>query len=176
MTLEIRFAGADDAALLHRLAAATFALACPPGTSPAAIDEFIGTTLSESAFAGYLADPARDLLIGEVDGVPSGYTLVVHQESADPDVQAALTVHPSSELSKCYVLADAHGGGIARELIEASVEASASRGAAGVWLGVNQENARANRFYEKNGFTVVGEKKFLLGGRLEEDFVRERVL
>jgi ribosomal protein S18 acetylase RimI-like enzyme len=44
-----------------------------------------------------------------------------------------------------------------------------------VWLGVNQLNARANRFYEKNGFAIVGEKKFLVGGKAEDDFVRERV-
>jgi ribosomal protein S18 acetylase RimI-like enzyme len=41
---------------------------------------------------------------------------------------------------------------------------------------VNQENARANRFYEKSGFTLVGTKHFLVGDRLEDDFVRERPL
>jgi RimJ/RimL family protein N-acetyltransferase len=41
---------------------------------------------------------------------------------------------------------------------------------------VNEENARANRFYEKNGFAKVGTKRFLVGERYEDDFVRERVL
>jgi diamine N-acetyltransferase len=45
-----------------------------------------------------------------------------------------------------------------------------------MWLGVNQENARANRFYEKNGFAQVGIKHFLVGDRLEDDYVRERAL
>jgi len=44
-----------------------------------------------------------------------------------------------------------------------------------VWLGVNQQNGRANRFYEKHGFAIVGTKGFELGGRREDDFVRERV-
>ncbi|MEP6478552.1 MAG: GNAT family N-acetyltransferase, partial [Rhodoglobus sp.] len=42
----------------------------------------------------------------------------------------------------------------------------------GVWLGVNQFNARANRFYEKSGFAIVGTKKFLVGEKYEDDFVR----
>jgi RimJ/RimL family protein N-acetyltransferase len=45
-----------------------------------------------------------------------------------------------------------------------------------MWLGVNQFNPRANRFYEKSGFRQVGVKRFLLGGRYEDDFVRERAL
>ena len=51
-----------------------------------------------------------------------------------------------------------------------------ARGAAGVWLGVNEENARANRFYQKQGFALVGRKRFLVGDRWEDDFVREHVL
>ena len=39
---------------------------------------------------------------------------------------------------------------------------------------MNDENARANRFYEKSGFAIVGTKTFQLGANLESDFVRER--
>ena len=53
--------------------------------------------------------------------------------------------------------------------------AATERGLAAVWLGVNQFNPRANRFYEKNGFARVGTKKFLVNGKWEDDFVRERV-
>ena len=49
-------------------------------------------------------------------------------------------------------------------------------GARSVWLGVNQRNERANRFYEKQGFAIVGTKRFLVGSRWFEDFVRELVL
>jgi ribosomal protein S18 acetylase RimI-like enzyme len=56
----------------------------------------------------------------------------------------------------------------------ASLEVAAAGGAASVWLGVNAENARAIRFYEKQGFARVGTKRFRLGGRLEHDLVLER--
>jgi ribosomal protein S18 acetylase RimI-like enzyme len=38
---------------------------------------------------------------------------------------------------------------------------------------VNEENARAIRFYEKHGFAKVGRKHFTVGGRVEDDWVLE---
>ena len=172
----IRTATAQDAGTLAAIAAATFPLACPPHTSQASIDDFIATHLTEKHFDAYLADPSRLLLIAEPEGVPSGYTMLVFAEPSDPDVVAALTLRPTVELSKCYVLSGAHGSGLATALMTATVEAARERGAAGIWLGVNNENAKANRFYEKHGFERVGEKRFLVGDRFEDDFVRERAL
>ena len=172
----IRTATAQDAGTLAAIAAATFPLACPPHTSQASIDDFIATHLTEKHFDAYLADPSRLLLIAVPEGVPSGYTMLVFAEPSDPDVVAALTLRPTVELSKCYVLSGAHGSGLATALMTATVEAARERGAAGIWLGVNNENVKANRFYEKHGFARVGTKKFLVGERWEDDFVREREL
>lgn len=172
----IRSAVASDAALLHEIAAITFPLACPPDALPESIQAFIDENLSESAFSRYLADPQRELFIAEERGVAIGYTMLVHGDPGDADVAAVVTVRPTVELSKVYVHPDHHGGGVASALVEHSVSAARSRGAASVWLGVNQLNARANRFYEKSGFEQVGTKKFLVGERYEDDFVRLRPL
>jgi ribosomal protein S18 acetylase RimI-like enzyme len=45
-----------------------------------------------------------------------------------------------------------------------------------VWLGVNQENQRAQRFYAKHGFVVSGTKTFRLGEGVENDYVMVRPL
>jgi ribosomal protein S18 acetylase RimI-like enzyme len=171
--VEVRRAIPDDAQLLHRLAAATFALACPPHTTVSAIEDFVATVLSAESFAKYLADPQRALLIAEEENVAAGYAMVVFGEPADADAAAAVTIRPTAELSKLYVLEGHHGLGVAAALMDGSLRAARERGAAGMWLGVNQENARANRFYEKSGFAIVGTKRFLVGDRYEEDFVRE---
>jgi GNAT superfamily N-acetyltransferase len=151
--VSIRSAVSSDAALLHALAAATFALACPQGTLQTSIDDFIARHLSAESFSSYLADPARILLIAEADGVTVGYTMLVFPdpmsaEPVDPDVASSVKLRPTAELSKVYVLESQHGNGTAAALMETSVDMACRRGYSSVWLGVNQHNARANRFYE----------------------------
>lgn len=174
MTIEIRRATVQDAAPLHEVAAATFRLACPPHTTQASIDDFVARNLSETSFAGYLTDRNRTLFLATEEGIPVGYTMVIFGEPTDVDVAAAITIRPTAELSKIYVREGHHGAGLAGQLAAASIGAAEERGARGIWLGVNQENVRANRFYEKQGFALVGTKKFLVGERYEDDFVRER--
>jgi diamine N-acetyltransferase len=176
MPVTTRRAVPGDAARLHELAARTFPLACPPGTAQDDIDAFVATHLSTGSFEKYLADPARTLLLAEADGVPVGYAMLVAGPVADPDVRAAVDVATSIELSKFYVRPDSHGSGAAAALMAATLAAAAAAGAASVWLGVNQRNARAARFYGKHGFEVVGTKRFLVGAQWHDDHVRLRRL
>ena len=176
MPITTRRATHDDAALLHAVAAPTFGLACPPSATRADIDAFIAAHLSAERFARYLADPDRILLIAEDDGVPVGYAMLVRGPVADPDVRAVVDEPTSIELSKFYVLADRHGSGVAATLMAATLAAAAATGAATCWLGVNQHNERAARFYAKHGFAVVGTKRFLVGTELHHDHVRARPL
>jgi diamine N-acetyltransferase len=174
--MPVRLATTDDAAQLAEIAAQTFALACPPDTTQEAIDDFIATSLSAERFAEYLADDDRILLISHNDGGASGYVMLVLGEPDDDDVQASIRIHPTSELSKLYVLESAHGDGTSHALAEAAFDAASAAGAQGMWLGTNEQNARAIRFYEKKGFVRVGNKRFRLGDRWEDDYVFERAV
>ncbi len=176
MTHTIRTATADDAGPLADLAAVTFPLACPPSSSAEDIAAHLANTLSESHFRGYLADPDITIMVIDADGDLRGYSLLVNRPATDPDVAGALTIRPSVELSKCYVHPEHHGLGAAAELMHASLQAAASAGGAGIWLGVNSQNARAIRFYGKSGFRTVGSKSFRLGSTVEHDFVMERAV
>ena len=176
--ISIRQAGAADAGVLAELAAATFALACPPHTTAEAIAAFLRDVLAEANFDAYLADPQRMLFLAEDPdtGLSLGYTMLVFGDPRDPEVLAAIGIRPTVELSKCYLRAESHGRGVAAALMTATLDAARARDARGAWLGVNQENARAIRFYEKHGFARVGTKHFLVGDRYEDDFVLERTL
>ncbi|VXC23132.1 GNAT family N-acetyltransferase [Arthrobacter sp. 9V] len=176
MTETIRTATTHDAGKLAELAAVTFPLACPPGSSPADIQAHLEKTLSEANFKDYLADANITILVLDDDGQLNGYTMLIAKPASDPDVASVLSVLPSTELSKCYVHPEHHGKGAAARLIQASLTSAADKGAAGVWLGVNSENAKAIRFYEKSGFQRVGTKSFKLGTTVEHDFVMEHQL
>jgi ribosomal protein S18 acetylase RimI-like enzyme len=176
MPITTRRAAPDDAEILHDLASRTFALACPPGTTQADVDAFVAAHLSRERFHEYLEDPRRTLLITESDGVPVGYAMLVDAGIDDPDVRAVVDPTASIELSKFYVAADNHGSGTAAALMTATLAEAAAAGAKWCWLGVNQQNARAARFYEKHGFAVVGNKRFLVGDDWHDDHVRVRAL
>ena len=82
----------------------------------------------------------------------------------------------ATELSKMYLLPDFHGTGPATALMDAALTAAAGWGARSVWLGVNQENQRAQHFYLKSGFTINGTRTFRVGARQENDYVMVREL
>ncbi|WP_297776558.1 GNAT family N-acetyltransferase, partial [Mycobacterium sp.] len=69
-----------------------------------------------------------------------------------------------------------HGGGVSSALMDLTLATAEERGARRVWLGVNQGNERAQRFYTKSGFTVSGTRTFHLGADLEHDYVMVREL
>ena len=174
--MQITRAGSADAERVAALAALTFPLACPPDSPASDIAAFIAANLTPARFAEYIADAERIVLLADDGSGLSGYAMLVFGEPYDPQVAAQLTLRPTAELSKIYVAPEHHGAGVATALMAAAVERAAERGAASVWLGTNQANVRAQRFYEKSGFARVGVKRFHLGGRWEDDFVFERTL
>lgn len=175
--ITIRRAVATDAAALADLAAETFPLACPPHTTAEAIAAFIGEHFTVARFGEYLADAMRTLLVAEEPGGRLvGYTMLIAGEPGDPDAAAAVVARPAIELSKFYTRRAAHGTGVAAPLMAGTLEAASATGASSAWLGVNEENGRAIRFYEKHGFAKVGRKHFTVGGRVEDDWVLERPL
>ncbi|MBG6216891.1 ribosomal protein S18 acetylase RimI-like enzyme [Arthrobacter sp. CAN_A6] len=175
----------DAAAALAECAAVTFPLACPPDSRPVDIEHFLANHLSAERFTEYLADPDRTVLCLRETGLPEGspgygrvggYSMLVRTQPADPDVLAALTLSPVMELSKFYVDPDNHGRGAAGALMHETLAHASRSGFPGIWLGVNQENHRAIRFYDRCGFGRVGTKRFRLGDRFEDDFILERSL
>ena len=175
-SVSIRTANFDDAQRLAEVAEKTFPLACPPTANPNEMADFIADRLSPEQFRDYLGDSARLLLVAEYDNKVCGYSMFVRAEVQDSEVATALSIYPTVELSKCYVLPEHHGKGIAGELIIVTLDAARREGASGMWLGVNQHNARAIRFYEKNGFSRVGFKTFEVSAQVHNDFIMEKAL
>ncbi|WP_094285728.1 GNAT family N-acetyltransferase [Mycobacterium lehmannii] len=168
--------GAVDADLpeLADVAARTFPLACPPAVTPDNIAAFVEENLSQSRFRDYLVDPDRVVLVARTGASITGYAMLIRGVPDDPDVQRAVEPRPAVEVSKIYVLPEHHGSGVATALMSEAVRKADELGAAAVWLGVNQQNQRAQRFYAKHGFSVSGTKTFRLGAAVENDYVMVR--
>jgi ribosomal protein S18 acetylase RimI-like enzyme len=171
-----RIATADSADIveLAAVAARTFPLACPLSVASEDIAAFIDANLTDVRFAEYLADPQRLILTAGHNDRITGYAMLINGVNDDPDVRQAVDIRPAAELSKMYVLPAHHGSGVSTALMDAALAAAAEWGADCVWLGVNQKNQRAQRFYRKCGFTVNGTRTFQLGAHVEHDYVMVR--
>jgi len=162
LTLEVRVVTADsvDVAELADVAARTFPLACPPAVGAQNIASFVETNLSAERFAEYLADPHRAIIAAARNGRIIGYAMLI-RDATDG----------TAELSKIYVLTEHHGGEVSAALMGLALATARQWGARRVWLGVNQANQRAQRFYAKSGFTINGTRTFQVGTVTENDYV-----
>jgi ribosomal protein S18 acetylase RimI-like enzyme len=176
VAIDVAAAVEADLPELADVAARTFPLACPPSVTQENIAAFIEENLSQACFGDYLADPDRAVLAARDEARIVGYAMLIRGIPDDDSVRQAVTLRPAVELSKMYVLPDSHGAGISTALMTAALQHAADLDAKCVWLGVNQQNQRAQRFYAKHGFTINGTKTFRLGTAIENDYVMVRPL
>ena len=70
-----------------------------------------------------------------------------------------------SELQKIYILKKFQGKDVADLLLAEVITVATEAGADHLWLDVIVENARAIRFYQKNGFIRCGDHSFVIGSQ-----------
>lgn len=122
---------------------------------------------------------------GHLGGVPDE---LVRIRTSENFVQRSTTIQPHTtlavldgevvgfvavrddEIDQLFVDAAARGRGIADTLLRAGEEQIAAAGHHGAWLAVVATNARARRFYERNGWSDGGEFSYTTdapGGTIE---------
>ena len=171
-TFEVATSG--DIAEVADLAARTFPLACPPGTTQSEIEDHVATHLSVDALHTSVEDGARITIARSLKGgAIAAYALI--EERTAPDLPGAS--ERTCYLSKIYSDPNVHGTGVAGALLDfALTDATAMWGSTSVALGTNRANKRAIRFYRNHGFKKVGRRTFDVGGRSHSDFVYVRDL
>ncbi len=115
---------------------------------------------SAAAFGGWIAGADSQVFYAGAAGTeaPLGYAVLTTAE-----FPAAVLRPGDWELRRIYTLAAAHGAGLGPALLDAALIEARARGHHRLLLGVHPDNRRARRFYERNGFTVVGERTFAVG-------------
>lgn len=171
----IRTASVEDAEGLSRFAATTFRETFEAGNSPEDIQRYLAEAFTPLQQAKEIADPDSTILVAE-QPVASGVELVGYVHLiAGPSPEVVRGPAPI-ELKRLYVARAWHGRGVAQALMNAAMDAARARSAKTLWLGVWERNPRALAFYEKYGFTRVGEHSFLLGSAMQTDWLLARSL
>ena len=141
--------------------------------SAAQIDFMLAGRFSDEALHGCVQAADRWLDLLRVSGVPVGYCAYELDQAAGDDGGAAA----SMKLGQLYVLESHRGRGLGTFML-AHVEARAREsGRHRLWLQVNKRNAGAITFYLHQGFEVVQEAVFDIGGGfVMDDYVMAKSL
>jgi diamine N-acetyltransferase len=118
-----------------------------------------------SRYAAWLADAKYRLCLAELKGAPVGFVVL-----SPPDLPVA-TTPDDIELKRIYLLHRFQGGGLGRRLVEWSVAEARSLKKKRLLLGVKADNTAALAFYDRVGFVRIGERKFLVGAMLCDDYI-----
>ena len=127
---------------------------------------------SVEKYAEYLAAPENRTYVAEV---APGHAPVGYIVCTAPDFPIA-TEAGDYELRRIYLLHRFQGRGIGRALMDQAIASAREQGYQRLLLGVYGENFGAIRFYEKAGFSHIGERFFTVGATTHHDAVMARVL
>ena len=174
MSYHIRQAQSDEATAVADLATQTFPMACPPSLSEHDMRAYIDAHLTARHFEAHIAHPERDVLVAYDETHLLGYVLLFFGPDAAPAPELGVTLATSGLLSKCYVRRECHGKGVAAALLDAAGRRAVEQGVEGLWLNVNYDNHRAQRFYAKHGWECVGYVDFVVGEAVHRDPVYQK--
>lgn len=166
----IRPATAADAAALAELGAATFTESFGHLYPPEDLQAFLAKSHSPEAWARTLADPNRGaFLVEHKSGRKIGYIVVGACKLPVEKLEAQ-----AGEVQQLYVLKEFHNLRLGARLMELGFEWLASQRREPLYIGVWSENYGAQRFYQRYGFSKVGEYGFPVGKTVDLEFILKR--
>ncbi|QNE31255.1 GNAT family N-acetyltransferase [Sphingomonas sp. NBWT7] len=169
---QLRPAQASDSDALAMVAAATF-LETFSGILPGAdIVAHCTRKSSPETFAAWAGDPRSAVTLAEHTdgGAPVGYAVVT-----TPDLPVDL-FDTDIELRRIYALSNTRGTGLGHALMARAIADARRLGAKRMLLGVLGTNHVARAFYERQGFALVGTRRFNVGAGWYDDVIYARSL
>lgn len=133
------------------------------------MQKYLNEDLSLETLRSEILLPDSEFYFATVNQQVVGY-LKLNTKQAQTD----LIDQNSLEIQRIYVLKEYHGKSVGQALYQKALEIAFAKQVDFVWLGVWENNLRAIKFYEKNGFEVFGKHAFLLGNDLQEDLLMKR--
>src|SRR5262245_249933 len=169
MRLSVRPLAEADIKDAAALAAEVFRFAYGDAFNDSArLDQYLLATFAPEPFASQLRSESVTCLVGHVDEQLAGI-LKLAATAPPAVVEGASCV----ELAKLYVRERFHGTGIAGALLKSAMDAAGTFGYDMMWLCVWERNLRAQAFYRKSGFTVVGDVVIPMNGVPFRDLVMQ---
>lgn len=171
MNTAIRQAAQADVNLISVLGAVTFYEAYCEQDSSDNLANYITETFAPEKMLREIEDPNTTFFIIFKDEKAVGYAKL---RTGEP--HESVKNKPAIELQRIYILERVFGAGIGEILLKHSIETARKKGFKTIWLGVWEENRRAQKFYAKHGFNQVGKLQYPYGNVVGTNLVLQKYL
>jgi diamine N-acetyltransferase len=162
----LRAATPDDAAALSELGRKTFIENFGHMYSSRNLNDFLDGIYMPRLQLDEIAYPENRVALIWMNGNPVGYA-----KSGPCKLPVENLLQPSYELHRLYLMPEAQGIGAGAALMRDALDFCEERGAAGIYLGVWEENHKAQAFYKKFGFEYAGRYEFMVGEHADRELI-----
>ena len=164
--MKIRKINIDDLEELRNLSIQTFKETFEEVNTEEDMQKYLLENLSIEKLKSELENPNSEFYFAENNNEILGYLKLNFK-----DAQTEKLEENHFEIERIYVLKAFLGQKIGQILFDKAIEIGREKNLEYVWLGVWEENHRAIRFYEKNGFEIFGKHDFVLGEDVQTDLL-----
>ena len=164
--MKIRKINIDDLETLRNLSIQTFKETFEEVNTEEDMQKYLLENLSIEKLKTELENPNSEFYFAENNDEILGYLKLNFK-----DAQTEKLEENHFEIERIYVLKAFLGQKIGQILFDKAIEIGREKNLEYVWLGVWEENHRAIRFYEKNGFEIFGKHDFVLGKDVQTDLL-----
>src|SRR5688572_5299994 len=152
-----RQATLQDAVAVAKLGASVFSTSFGHSVTPEQLRAYLDDAYSVEATRESISDPQKHMVVAvAADGTVIGFALL-NRASNEPCVEH---INDKIELQRIYVSTAHHGAGIGKRLLNEVQSIARKHGFNHMWLGVWEENHKAQHVYRKSGFQFVGSHDF----------------
>ncbi|WPR76251.1 GNAT family N-acetyltransferase [Algoriphagus sp. NG3] len=169
--IEISRVTASDIKLLQEIGRKTFYETFSVGNTKEDMMKYLEEGFSEEKLTSELNSEYSEFYFAVTDDKVVGY-LKLNFGGSQTELQDSISL----EIERIYVLQQYHGKKIGQVLYEKAIQVAKDKKVDYVWLGVWEENPRAIRFYQKNGFVEFDKHIFRLGHDEQTDIMMKKFL
>ncbi len=167
MEVAIRKINLEGAAALSKISKITFFDTFNGTCTPQDLSIFLNDYFNEIQITNELNNKNDFYFFAEINGDPVGYMRFKEDYQNLPMMKQ----WKAMELKRIYVLKEFHGKGVAQKLMDFVIDYCYKNEYEVIWLGVWENNLRAQKFYEKFGFVNSGHShNFPIGSTPQNDF------
>lgn len=169
--ITIKKVTSDKLVTLQELSIQTFRETFAFDNTEEELQQFFDDNYTLEQLKEEISDPKSDVRFVLVDGREVGF-MKVNWGTAQTEHE----LENAFEIQRIYILNECQGLGLGKKLFELALDMAKEGGFDWAWLGVWENNIKAQVFYQKYGFEKFSEHSFKVGDKVDTDWLMRKAL